>query len=373
MFLLQTNCRLCSIRLTSIRINLLTAEFNGFRLVEIANKMLGLNIVGQNEGGGGMDACLACAGKLVDFENFREACHSNERSYDTIFTAIQLKTMFNQSQQPVGNDDDMQVIYVCRHCKEQFENNAEYLEHKKLHNPGGNWLTSTPSKDTSHTTDNDLNGSKRDGNLNLQVKVEEETIEDRVPPLVLKKAGARQLRSKLRVLKASDVLLDHENDEDYGAEKKHAHRKQVKCEKCQLTFSNFKAKWWHDLKKHKILVAGAEKRKRNGRQVCRYCHLEFDQYIQKYRHEKRCQGTEQGAAGVVELQMGEIKVESDYKAKCSLCNAEFSTRRAKTMHEKLVHSLDIRECRVCHKLFSSYPGRYIHEKRCGLKQAQVEA
>lgn len=409
--ILKSSCRLCMTPLPqSGRINMVSVERKGVRLLEIANQLTALNIADQTEAGVPMELCLSCAGKLVNFHEFREACHKNEREFDTIYTAIQLKTKFNQSQ-GLQDDEDMQVIYVCRCCKEQFENNAEYLEHKKIHNT----VTSTPSKESTRE-DNQMvfnlaNLSAIPTNNNTaEIKLEDGTFPCRhcsdvfnsalsrdqhenshkdgakktVPPLILKKtAGKRKLR-KLRVLKAKDCYTENLNVDSDDQTAAAAVKKEFKCDKCLMLFPNFKSKWWHDIKHHKILpLTGEDKRKRRGPQVCRHCGLTFDQYIQKYRHEKRCKAgsTSQPAEADVAPSSNaelpnDVKPEEDleeYKAKCSKCSEEFSSRRAKTMHEKHVHNLDIRECRICHKIFSSYPGRYIHEKRCGLKRSLVEA
>lgn len=109
--MLRKSCRLCMSELDGgVSINMMTsATTKGVRLLEIANQLTALNISDQTDVGFvTMDLCLCCAGKLVNFHEFREACHRNEREFDTIFTAIQLKMKFNQSQ-GLENDEDMQV------------------------------------------------------------------------------------------------------------------------------------------------------------------------------------------------------------------------------------------------------------------------
>lgn len=154
----------------------------------------------------------------------------------------------------------------------------------------------------------------------------------------------------------------------------------------------FKAKWWHDLKVHSGL-----KLKSKGQPVCRYCGLKFDLPYKKYKHERTCtekgeptqhQEPEPEPLGATvnetpELLVTEVDIDESIKpdpdanaeretAKCSRCEEEFTSLRGRSIHEKNIHNLDPNECRVCTRIFNSYGARYVHEKKCAVRQQAAD-
>lgn len=430
---LKNSCRLCmaSFGSSNNRISLFTTDRNDLRLLEMANDLTGSKVSDQSDYGLPMDCCLGCAGKLVNFYEFREACQKNEKEFDTIYTAIRLKLKFNQSNAVVQDDADMQVIYVCRCCKLQFENNAEYLEHKKIHGNGtpNTSIGGETSASTGMIQVGDLNEPKLPYPIKLESDQEiaissfpchqcsetfdslqlytlhDEMVHKIVPPLVLRRNN---------VLRASETVEVEQINVDVdpnsvGSLQPPQLRKQFKCKKCPVVFSSIPNRIRHEQVEHKSSVpVNKEKRKRGrpgSKTNCRHCNAYYDNYVHKYRHEKKCLDLQAAAAasGLLlkpkrefdearrsnsinynensddedNLNLSDIngantsalsESRDDNKARqCSRCHEEFSSSRAKTIHEKNVHNLDIRECRVCKRVFSSYPARYMHEKRCVLK------
>lgn len=407
--ILKGSCRLCMSDLLHYRISLFVTERNGIRLLEMANDLTGLQISDQSDCGIPMDVCLNCAGKLVNFYEFREACNQNEEEFDTIHTAIRLKLKFNQTTNEEANDEDMQVIYVCRTCKVQFESNKEYLEHKATHNASamsttiqnnsnGNVSAIAPS-DTSSTENSMTERSEAVqidelGQVDL-TPVKMETNEDdpstsnfetalanddelhveaehnqTVPPLILRKLTSMRRTRGSNILMASQTIPE-QIDVNVNPDDVSSLRKQYKCDKCPMVFSGVRDRMLHVLREHK--AAEVENRKRGRpavRQICKHCGTCFDTYIQKYRHEKQCGinaiALKKRRSSTDDAPTAFNESHDDSKIKCSRCPEEFSSSRAKTIHERDVHNLDLRECRVCKRIFSSYPARYIHEKRCVL-------
>lgn len=131
--LIKSSCRLCMTQSAS-RINLMTKERDGQRLMDMANMLTGLPI--NEHDTRSLFVCLNCAGKLVNFYEFREQCQKIEKKIDTIDTALRLKQMKNQPHNGsilLDVDEDMEIIYGCKVCNLSFRNNNEYLEHKKQH------------------------------------------------------------------------------------------------------------------------------------------------------------------------------------------------------------------------------------------------
>lgn len=290
---------------------------------------------------------------------FSSTPSKNETENQMVFNVANLSEIPSNAKDSstsmtVKEEDDVRATYPCRHCSQSFSS----WNHRE-----------------NHELEHKQNGSSSNHGERLTV-----------PPLILKKSAVGKTRKtrKMQVIPAKDTLHGPQKPEELQVEispHEIRPRKSFKCDRCNTVYSSFKAKWWHDIKHHKVLMPGEDKRKHKSKQTCRYCGSTFDNYVHKYKHEKRCSEkpaepaegdeppvkAEQSAFGAVEDDTEE------FKAKCSKCSEEFSSRRAKTVHEKQVHQMDIRECRVCHKMFSSYPGRYIHEKRCTAQQSQVEA
>lgn len=416
--LLKGSCRLCMANLLpNNRISLLISERNGIRLLQMANDLTGLQISDQSDCGLPMDCCLSCAGKLVNFYEFREHCNQNEKEFDTIYTAIRLKLKYNNPSNGVQDDDDMQLIYVCRVCKLQFENNSEYQEHKKTHGQHNLSISSVAGPSNPVNTSNpnigrdglviipsfssdserspatipviDMNGDientpvKLEPNTDASQDANPSTSYDElnqvnqvqstpktVPPLILH----RRTRGSLQVVKATDTISEQINV-DVNPDDINSRHREYKCDKCPMLFPSIRQRLTHTMREH------AEKRKRGrpgrpgGRYFCKHCGNSYDNYIHKYRHEKQClTGTLQPPAKkrAVRNEIPDMSLNETYnnsKTKCSKCHEEFSSSRAKTIHEKDAHNLDIRECRNCQRIFSSYPARYMHEKRCSRKPA----
>lgn len=304
--------------------------------------------------------------------------------------ALRLKRMQNQgrvgqSHSMVSLDEDMQIFYVCKVCKVTFEDSKfdEYQEHKKQH---------IMKKELDVT----MPPIKQEGEKKAKRgRPKKSILPDVEPSTSTPENGSAKRRSRRSpVPKFSPDVPTH-------------HRQSMKiyaCDICDQTFANHKAQYWHRLKSHgfsfkqKASKPPTTKKSLNNSKSdhfsCRYCEKAFDKRYSKYNHERVCTHKEEqqndqseNDSEVVEQPMpvepvvelteddnienGDETVPVEGSFQCSRCMEEFVSGRARSFHEKNVHNLQINECRICGKIFTSYTNRYQHQKRCNLNSSTV--
>lgn len=412
--ILQGSCRLClSELMPSCRVTLFVKDINGISLLQMAHELSGTKLENQSDLGRPMDVCLSCAGNLVHFYQFRMAYQENEKEVETIVTAIRMKLRSNLGNN-VDEDDDVQVIYVCRHCKKQFENDAEYKEHKKTHANPATQVASSHSKTSIAENNVNLNGNAQKPknhqefvlkaealkavkeNVNpstsslkcVECKIEFENEDDyhyhyestphdtaqkTVAALKIRQAGGlraqngEKIKENKPVSKQTDVKVDPTDVQNSG---------EFKCDHCPSSFASNRGRTLHF--KHRHSKNPMRKRNRDSpytrREIlihtCPSCGENFDTYKLMYSHTKKCTNGQLATNLTSMFDNGEAAQDMNEtrKTTCSCCSEVFSSARSKSLHEKTVHNLDIRECRVCHQMFDHYLARYLHEKRCVLEK-----
>lgn len=303
--------------------------------------------------------------------------------------ALRLKRMQNQTRigtSKIGLEDDMQVFYVCKVCKITFEDSKfeEYKEHKKQHDTNGDLQAQSNSvKQESE--------KKKPGRKKRSLPVV-------APSTSTPENGTSKRRSRRSpVPKQSPAVNTTKN----------TNIKIYECEVCDQIFENHKARYWHRLRAHGMFAKAKPSHNTSTPNTvkspneiapklypCRYCDKVFDKRHSKYNHERVCvtkspvqeqNNQSENDSEVMEQPMPEEPVvdlnDDDVSNNgdethnpegiftCSRCSLEFASARSRTTHEKTVHNLHINECRSCGKMFSSYPNRYQHQKRCMLNKS----
>lgn len=314
--------------------------------------------------------------------------------------ALELKRRQNQSrgsnQLMHQLDDDMQIMYVCKICKATFEDHQldAFKEHKKEHLMNGEaQAQSTPIKEEfeNKATRANLYQCRQCtqtfrtymSRLNHETQSHPKTDKNETFP------GAKKSSKRLRGHRRSPLVKHSEPKSEQQTPKVYA------CDSCDKTFPNHKAKFWHDVKVHKLNFGKSTKKKPQTTATCRYCDKTFEKSYSKYNHERVCtqkpqiqmQNHGDDSSEVIEqplpvnpiVELTEEEgspvaedTQNDEIIKCARCSEEFSSGRARSLHEKNIHNLQVNECRVCGKTFASYATRYQHEKKCKLNNSMTE-
>ncbi|XP_063699724.1 zinc finger protein 595-like [Culicoides brevitarsis] len=423
---LKNSCRLCLSESQS-RVHLLTKERHGMTLMEMANSLTGLQI-NEFEGAKSLNVCLNCAGKVVSLHEFREVCQVSDKKLNDMEVALRLKRMKkgHASNTELNLDDDMQIFYVCKVCKLSFNDSQleEFKAHKAQHITNGEIPSqSTPIKqEDGHKKSSRKRKSMIEASTSLVSALYDcGSCSMHFPTFMSRQKHLAEFHAndvKTTLEKVSNGVVD--KNETFPTSKKRSRRargnrspvvakhsstpkvggKAYICESCDQTFPNHKGLYWHRLKTHGLFrkfkssnkVAATKatpppphlspKEVKTEQYECRYCDKVFDKRYSKYNHERVCaknvredeseEVIEQPAPvePVVELNEDETFADGGV-LKCSRCPDEFSSGRARSLHEKNVHNLQINECRVCGKVLSGYASRYQHEKRCAAKDSSA--
>uniref|UniRef100_A0A336KLX9 CSON013264 protein n=1 Tax=Culicoides sonorensis TaxID=179676 RepID=A0A336KLX9_CULSO len=412
---MRSSCRLCCSQSQS-RINLLTKEQHGMNLMEMANSLTGLQI-SEFDNMKSLMVCLNCAGKIVSFHEFREQCQLNDKKISQMEMALRLKQLHNQSSSShkmMEMDDDIEIVYVCKVCSLQFQDNelAKYKEHKKQHKINGETQANTtpvkkeedkkvkdeqskpvasaqqglyPCRECSKSFNTYMSRYQHESNIHKKSASNNKSDDQPI-------AGKKSLSLKrLRRVRHSPIP---KHQADLNSTAPVSGSKIYTCDSCDETFINHKAKYWHRIKAHGFIFGKGKAASTSF--SCRHCDKVFDKRHSKYNHERICPSNVfadeklsrkkrsleppkavcEDSLELIEQQVSvepivELTEDGSNDAtiveglvKCSRCNDEFTSSRARSLHEKNVHNLQVNECRNCTRVFASYATRYQHEKRC---------